>query len=262
MRILFLGDIVSRLGRKAVRKFLPKLRKADNVDLAIGNVENLAGGRGATKETIEEVLSFGLDYCTSGDHIFALSSFRNQIDSLPVLRPANYPQDVPGKGYAILDLGSQQILLINLLGLSVGRENVNCPFRAADKIVSEKGDQAAAIVVDFHSENTSERRALGFYLDGRVSAVLGTHSHIPTADAQILPQGSAYVSDVGMCGPLNSVLGVEKEIIIERFKYPYHRRFEWVKSGPAKLNSVLIDIGKDGLAQKIERRDKFLFEET
>ncbi len=237
---------------------MPNLRKVDNVDLAIGNVENLAGGRGVTRETVEEVLSSGLDYCTSGDHIFAISTFRNEIESLPVLRPANYPSDVPGKGFAVLDLGSQKVLLINLLGLSVGEENINCPFRTADEIISQHRKNVSAIIVDFHAENTSERRALGFYLDGRVSAVLGTHSHIPTADAQILPQGSAYVSDVGMCGPRDSVLGVKKEIIIERFKYPYYQRFEWVKKGPAKLNSVLVKIGKNGLAESIKRVDKDL----
>ncbi len=262
MRILFLGDIVSRLGREVVRKSLPKLRKADNVDLAIGNVDNLAGGRGATKETVEEVLSYGLDFCTSGDHVFDIDAFRGEIGELPVLRPANYPEDIPGKGYEILDFGSQRVLLINLLGLSISGENINCPFRIADAIISKYSREVTATIVDFHAENTSERRAFGFYLDGRVSAVLGTHSHIPTADAQILPQGSAYVSDVGMCGPLHSVLGVEKEIIIERFKYPYQRRFEWVKQGAAKLNSVLVEVGEDGLARKIERRDKVLLKEN
>ncbi len=256
MKILFIGDIVSRLGREVIRKSLPKIRKGDNVDLTVGNVENLAGGRGATRATVEEILSYGVDYCTSGDHIFAIDEFKQDIEELPVLRPANYPEDIPGKGFEILDLGSESVLLIDLLGLSVGEENVECPFRTADKILAQYADEVSAIVVEFHSENTSERRAMGFYLDGRVGAVLGTHTHIPTADAQILPQGTAYVSDIGMCGPRDSVLGVKKEIIIERYKYPYGRRFEWVKEGPAKLNSVLVEIGKDGLAKSIGRVDK------
>ncbi len=239
-----------------IRKSLPKIRKSDNVDLAVGNVENLAGGRGATRSTVEEILAYGVDYCTSGDHIFAIEEFKDDIEDLPVLRPANYPEDVPGKGFEVLDLGSQKILLINLLGLSVGEENVLCPFRTADRILAQNADGASTVVVEFHSENTSERRAMGFYLDGRVGAVVGTHTHIPTADAQILPRGTAYVSDIGMCGPRDSVLGVKKEIIIERYKYPYGRRFEWVKKGPAKFNSVLVEIGDGGLAKSIKRVDK------
>lgn len=256
MKILFIGDIVSRLGRETIRKSLPKIRKGDNVDLAVGNVENLAGGRGATRATVEEVLSYGLDYCTSGDHIFAIEEFKQDIEELPVLRPANYPDDIPGRGFEILDLGSESVLLIDLLGLSVGEENIECPFRTADKILAQHADNVSATVVEFHAENTSERRAMGFYLDGRVAAVLGTHTHIPTADDQILPQGTAYVSDIGMCGPRDSVLGVKKEIIIERYKYPYGRRFEWVKEGPAKFNSVLVEIGENRLAKRIERVDR------
>ena len=256
MRILFIGDIVSRLGRTVVGSLLPNLRRSDRVDLVVANVENLAGGRGATRETVEEVLGYGIDFCTSGDHIFFFPEFREEIENLPVLRPANYPEDVPGKGFEILDLGKEQVLLVNLLGLSVGSENVTCPFRTADRLLTEYGGKVQVALVDFHAEKTSERRAMGFYLDGRVSAVLGTHTHVPSADAQVLSQGTAYVTDVGMCGAKDSVLGVEKEIIIERFKYPYRKRFEWVKTGAAVFNSVLVEVGKDGKAVSIERVDK------
>ena len=258
MRILFIGDIVSRLGRVAVGSFLPSLKKSDRVGLVVANVENLAGGRGATREKVEEVMGCGVDFCTSGDHIFFLPKFRDEIEHLPVLRPANYPEDLPGKGFEILDLGREKVLLVNLLGTSVGGENVACPFRAIDRILAEWGPGVDATIVDFHADNTSERRALGFYLDGRVTAVFGTHTHVPSADAQILPRGTAYVTDVGMCGAQNSVLGVKKEIIIERFKYPYRQRFEWVKKGPAVFNSVLVEVGEDGLAQSINRIDRIL----
>ena len=255
LRILFIGDIVSRLGREVIRKSLPKIRKGDNVDLAVGNVENLAGGRGTTRSTVEEILSAGVDYCTSGDHIFAIDEFKDDIEDLPVLRPANYPEDIPGKGFEVLDLGSETVLLINILGLSIGEENIACPFRTVDRLLTQHASDVSTVVVEFHAEKTSERRAMGFYLDGRVAALVCTHTHIPTADAQILPQGTAYVSDIGMCGPRDSVLGVKKEIIIERYKYPYGRRFEWVKEGPAKFNSVLVEINDKGVAKSIKRID-------
>lgn len=258
MRILFIGDIVSRLGRSAVASLLPSFKKSDSIDLVIANVENLAGGRGATREKVEEVLGYGVDFCTSGDHIFYFEQFREEIEDLPVLRPANYPDDVPGRGCEILDLGSGRVLLINLLGLSVAEGSVACPFRTIDRILAEHGDGAQVVIVDFHAEATSERRAMGFYLDGRVSAVLGTHTHVPSADAQILPQGTAYITDVGMCGARDSVLGVDKEIIIERFKYPYRRRFEWIKEGPAVFNAVLVEIGENGRAVRITRKDREL----
>ena len=258
MRILFIGDVVSRLGRRAVTSFLPTLKKGDSISLVVANVENLAGGRGATREKVEEVLNYGVDYCTSGDHIFYLKAFREEIEELPVLRPANYLDDIPGRGFEVLDLGKNKVLLINLLGLSIAGENVACPFRTVDRILEEHGSDVQTIVVDFHSENTSERRAMGFYLDGRISAMVGTHTHVPSADAQILPNGTAYVTDLGMCGARDSVLGVDKDIIIERYKYPYRQRFEWVKTGPAVFNSVLVEIGEDGKAVGIERVDREL----
>ena len=155
-------------------------------------------------------------------------------------------------------MGKNKVLLINLLGLSIAGENVACPFRTVDRILEEHGSDVQTIVVDFHSENTSERRAMGFYLDGRISAMVGTHTHVPSADAQILPNGTAYVTDLGMCGARDSVLGVDKDIIIERYKYPYRQRFEWVKTGPTVFNSVLVEIGEDGKAVGIERVDREL----
>ncbi|MFW6109859.1 MAG: TIGR00282 family metallophosphoesterase [Patescibacteria group bacterium] len=255
MNFLFIGDIVSRLGREAVESFLPKIKKSDSINLAVGNIENLANGRGATENTVQEILSYGIDYCTSGDHIFFREDFLNAMDKYPVLRPANYPGNMPGKGFGFIEREEKNVLLLNLLGVSVAGGNVDCPFRTADKIIAEHGERADYIFVDFHAENTSERRALGFYLDGRVTGVLGTHTHVPSADEQILPKGTAYVTDLGMCGPRDSVLGVKKEIIVERFKYPYRRRFEWVKEGPAVFNSVLINAEENCLATRIERVD-------
>lgn len=256
MKILFIGDIVSHLGRTTVASLLPKIKKSDSVDLVIANVENLAGGRGATQETVQEMIDSGVDYGTSGDHIFFLEEFCEEIESVPVLRPANYPEDVPGSGYAVIDTGKEKVLLINLLGSSVNASGASCPFRTADQILAELGSEVAATIIDFHAEGTSEKRALGFYLDGRVTAVLGTHTHVPTADAQILPQGTGYVTDVGMCGAKNSVLGVKTETIIDRFKSPYRKPFEWVRDGPAVFNAVLIETDKAGKTIKIERRDQ------
>jgi len=259
MRILFIGEIVGKLGRRTVERVLPNLRKDANISVVFGNCENIAHGKGATKATLEEVQSYGVDAFTSGNHIF----WRREIfevfdaDTPPVIRPANYPDDVPGKGFRVIDLGKNgRILLINLLGRTNFAEAVFCPFRTVDKILKDFEDEHfAAVVVDFHAEATSERVAMGWYLDGRVTAVVGTHTHVPSADAWVMPRGTAYVTDVGMVGARHSVLGVEPEIIINKLKNPQPQRFEWVEKGPAVFNSVLVEI-EDGKAKSIKRIDK------
>lgn len=258
MKILFIGDIVGKLGRQTVGKVLPTLKKDDNINLVIANAENLAHGRGATKEKIDEVQTYGINYFTSGNHIFWQRKLLDEINSLPVLRPANYPEDLPGKGYAVIDLGRQgRVLLINLSGIANVKGPVYCPFRTVDRVLEESSEEDfKAIIVDFHAEFTSEKVAMGWYLDGRVSLVVGTHTHVPTADMRILPRGTAYVTDVGMVGARDAVLGVEKEIIIRSQMNPLPERFEWVEEGPAVFNSVLVEIGKDGKAKRIKRVDK------
>lgn len=261
MRILFIGEIVGKLGRRAVGGVLPSLRESANISVVLANAENIAHGKGATTATLEEVQGYGVDAFTGGDHIFWCEKAFEELDkSDPLLiRPANYPKDVPGKGFKVVDLGKDgRILLINLLGTTFIDQPAFCPFRTADKILKNFAKQSfSAIVVDFHAEATSEKAALGWYLDGRVSAVVGTHTHVPTADAKILPKGTAFVSDVGMVGARDSVLGVEPEIIIQKLKSPLPQKFEWAETGPAVFSSVLIEV-EGGRARDIKRIDKII----
>lgn len=262
MKILFIGDVCGEPGRKTVAQILPKLRAKHRIDLIIANAENVAHGRGVTRRTAEELLSSGIDFMTSGDHVFNVERFLDDLDdpNLPLIRPANYPEDIPGRGYDVIDLGAKgQILVINLQGLSFMHENlVTCPFRKIDEIL-EKTEKLnpTATIIDFHGEATADKIAFGHYVDGRVSAVFGTHTHVPTADARILEKGTGYVTDAGMVGPLNSVLWVKKDIAIRFQKYPYRTRFEIEESGPMVFNSVLIEVGSKGFVEKIERVDKF-----
>ncbi|MBM4401826.1 MAG: YmdB family metallophosphoesterase [Candidatus Cloacimonetes bacterium] len=255
MRILFLGDIVGKVGRETVKKVLPELRKKHQVDFVFANGENLAGGRGVTAATIDEMLACGIDYFTSGNHVFFREGFAEILgdESMRILRPANYPEDVPGRGFVNLD----KLLLINLIGTTWMEGPAACPFRTVDEILNHLPltTYQIPVIVDFHAEATSERQAMGFYLDGRVSAVIGTHTHVPSADAKILSNGTGFVTDVGMVGALNSVLGVIPEKIIEKQKFPYPVRFEWVKKGPAVFNSVLLSLDAQGKTNDIKRLD-------
>lgn len=264
MKILFFGDIIGAPGRKALAKILPAWREKYSPDLAVANGENIAHGKGVTERTFQELLAAGIDAVTSGNHIWnhkeAISLLENK--KLPLLRPHNFPPNLPGRGYMEIEAGVTRVLIINLIGRVFMHSHYDDPFRAADEILRERhlngsDDEAAekygAIIVDWHAEATSEKAALGWYLDGRVSAVLGTHTHVPTADAKILPKGTAFVSDVGMVGPENSIIGVEKEPILEGFLKQIKVKAD-VASGPVEVNAVLVEIDfKTGLAVKIER---------
>jgi len=246
MRILFVGDIVGKPGRTLVKDLLPDLRKSENVDIVLANADNLAHGRGATKDTVNELLGYGVDFFTGGDHIFHHKDFENDIEDLPVLRAANYPGDVPGNGYKVLDLGEKgSILVISLLGrVSFGGSSVylNDPFRTANSILEEFSSEKRLIkFIDFHAEATSEKNALGFYLDGRVDGVVGTHTHIPTCDTRVLPLGTMFVTDVGMTGNIDSVLGVKSENILDLFLTARSQKFEWEDTGAKAFRSVLLD---------------------
>ncbi len=263
MNILFIGDIVGRLGRVTVAEILPSLKKRDNIGLVIANGENLAHGRGVNRRVLEEVKESGVDFFTSGDHIFDKEDFKNEIEYLPILKPANFPTSQPGFGYYPLDLKEKgRFLIISLVGrtfIEYRDFEVASPFTTVDKILDEyKDEKLTGILVDFHAEATSEKVAMGWYLDGRVSAVLGTHTHVPTADFRVLPKGTAFVSDVGMVGARDGVLGVKKEIIVNRFLNPEIREsFEWVEKGPTVFNSVLVEIDeKNGKAKSIRRVDE------
>ncbi|MFZ5424740.1 MAG: TIGR00282 family metallophosphoesterase [Patescibacteria group bacterium] len=257
MKLLFIGDIVAKPGRQVVSAVLPDILASDNIDLVIANAENLAHGRGATEELIIELKNIGIDYFTGGDHIFWQRDFETVIDKLPVLRPANYPDPVPGKGYNVIDLDNgEKVLLINVMGrtsFSSTNSYLNDPFRTVDTILEETAPLDVVYkIVDFHAEATSEKQALAFYLDGRVTAVFGTHTHVPTCDQRVLPKGTLAVTDVGMSGSIDSVIGVKKDIIIDLCLSARNQRFEWETSGALAFRSVLIDT--DGLS--IKRIDK------
>ena len=244
-----IGDVIGRPGRGALHKLLPGLRQQYELDLLIANAENAAGGFGLTLVTAKELLDAGIDVLTSGNHIWAQKEFIPYLDrQMPILRPLNYPPGVPGRGYII----NKQAMVVNLIGRTF-ISDFDCPFRAMDKLLAELEHKPPVIIVDFHAEATSEKVAMGRYLDGRVSAVLGTHTHVGTTDAQILPQGTAYVSDIGMTGPIDSVIGMETEAVIQRFltRIPHHFS---VAKGRTMFNAVLVRVDENsGKAITIDR---------
>jgi len=257
LKILFLGDIFAKIGRQAVIKALPKLKKEYDPDLIIANAENLAHGQGVTEATLREMQNAGIDYFTSGNHVWKKNDayiIMNKKDS-PLIRPANYPENTPGHGEKIIQVGVKNILIINLIGRVFFRENFDDPFRSVDKILDKhKNRDLAAIIVDFHAEATSEKRAMGFYLDGRVSAMIGSHTHIQTADDQILENGTAYISDVGMNGSKDSVIGLDKRIIIKNFLTQINEPGEIPETGLCQINGVYLEINpKTQKAAKITR---------
>lgn len=257
LRILMIGDIVGRPGRRAVQALMSGLREEYRPDLVIANGENAAGGLGLTRQTAEELLNSGINVITSGNHIWDQKEVIPFLDGeLPILRPLNYPPGVPGRGYLI----QGEILVVNLLG-RVFMGSFDCPFRAIDGLLAGPGPKPRAIIVDFHAEATSEKVALGWHLDGRVSAVLGTHTHVGTVDARILPRGTAYITDVGMAGATDSVIGDDREAVIQRFLTQLPHRLS-VGKGGLIFNSVLVKIDDEtGRAKSVTRIDREL-EET
>lgn len=249
MLILAIGDVIGRPGRRALQELLPDLRQQYGLNLVLANAENAAGGLGLTPATAKELLDAGVDVLTSGNHIWVQKEIIPYLDSeMPVLRPLNYPPGVPGRGYLV----SNQAVVVNLIGRTF-MNDCDCPFRAMDKLLSELGARPGVIIVDFHAEATSEKMALGRYLDGRVSAVLGTHTHVGTIDAQVLPQGTAYVTDIGMTGPVDSVIGDDTKAVIQRFltMMPHHLS---VGKGKVVFNAILVTVDEDsGKATSIER---------
>ena len=252
MRILMVGDVIGRPGRRAVRTLIPGLRREYKLDLVIANSENAAGGLGLTEETAGELLDSGVDVLTSGNHIWDQKEILPALDGdLAILRPLNYPPGVPGRGYLI----KGEALVVNLVGRTF-MGNFDCPFRTIDQLLEELTDRPSVIIVDFHGEATSEKVALGWYLDGRVSALLGTHTHVGTIDARLLPKGTAFITDVGMTGPLDSVIGDDIDAVIKRFLTQLPRRLS-VGKGGVILNSVLVEVEEGtGKARSISRIDK------
>ncbi|HHX96035.1 MAG TPA: TIGR00282 family metallophosphoesterase [Clostridia bacterium] len=252
LKVLVIGDIVGRPGRNAVKEYLQK--NGDEYDFIIANGENAAGGRGITPQIVYDFFNYGVDVITLGNHVWDKKEIIEFIEHEPnLIRPANYPPPTPGKGAVIVKLASGvKIGVINLSG-RIFLPSLDCPFRKAKKLIKELKKETSLIIIDFHAEATSEKVALGWFLDGQVSGVLGTHTHIQTADERILPGGTAYISDIGMTGPRNSVLGMKKEAIIERFLTQMPIRFE-VAGGETIFNAVSLNLEiQSGKCTKIKR---------
>lgn len=252
MKILFIGDIVGKPGRETIAALLGQIKSEFGVDLVIANAENAAGGSGITASVANELFSQGIDVLTSGDHIFKRKEAFDIVQHPKILRPANLPENVPGKGFLLLKCREEEIAVINLQG-RVFMNPIDCPFRSVRDILAGLKQTTKIIIVDIHAEATSEKIALGWFLDGKASAVLGTHTHVQTADEGILPEGTAFITDVGMTGSCASVIGRKKEQIIERFLSTLPSRFE-LATGDEQLQGAVVDIDeKSGKARRIER---------
>ena len=254
MQILFIGDIVGRPGRRVVRELLPGVVKEHGVELVIANAENAAAGFGITRDTVDELLECGIHLFTTGNHVWDKREVLGFIDEYPtLLRPANYPEGCPGIGHTVVKTAAgTPVAVVNLAG-RVFMHPSDCPFRTAQALVEKIRRETPIILVDIHAEATSEKQALGWFLDGKVSAVLGTHTHVQTADEVVLPGGTAYLSDAGMTGPHNSIIGIEKEMIIERFLTGMPCRFE-VARGDVRLQGAVVDVDpQTGRARSIKR---------
>ena len=254
MHILFIGDIFASPGRHIVADHLQDIKETNHIDLAIANAENAAGGFGITPSIAEELFSLGLDVLTSGNHIWDKKEIYDYLPRQPkLLRPANYTDDAPGRGvFVACSRQGIPCAIINLQG-RVYMPDTDCPFRKADQILRDLDPSVKVRFVDFHAEVTSEKVSMGWYLDGRVSAVVGTHTHVPTADTRILPGGTAYQTDAGMTGPYNSVIGVKKEVIMQRFLTALPVRMEPAKDTP-ELHSVILEVDENtGRAVSIRR---------
>ena len=253
MKILFIGDIFGSPGRRIVADHVEDIVRANEIDLAIANGENAAGGFGITPSIAEDLLALGIDVLTSGNHIWDKREIYEYLDRQPrLLRPANYPQG-PGQGVVTVKArNGVECAVINLQGRTY-MASTDCPFRKADALLSQLNPDVKVRFVDFHAEVTSEKTAMGWYLDGRVSAMVGTHTHIPTADTRILPGGTAYQTDCGMTGPYHSVIGVETDLILQRFLSGMPVRMEASKKG-AELHSVIVDVDEEtGRARAVRR---------
>ncbi len=256
LNILFFADICGRSGREAVFDRIYDLREEYNADVCIANGENAAGGFGLSRDTAYDLSRAGVDVFTMGNHVYSKKEIINLFDEYNIIRPYNLPKGDPGQGYFIFTAkNGEKLAVINLLGRLYMDLPVSNPFFAIDEVLEEIKGKAEHVVLDFHAEATSEKKAMGYYLDGRVSAVFGTHTHVQTADECILPNKTAYMTDVGMCGALHSVLGAKKEIAISRFTSAVYSRFEGAE-GERRVNAVFIKTNKDGRAEEIVRINK------
>ncbi|MCK5236353.1 MAG: TIGR00282 family metallophosphoesterase [Deltaproteobacteria bacterium] len=252
--ILYVGDVIGKPGRSALKAALPGLSLKYAPDLIIVNGENSAGGFGITPAIFNELLGLGVDVVTSGNHIWDKREIIDYIDTAPrLLRPANYPIEDPGSGVIVTTLMSSGVraAVVNISG-RVFMDTIDCPFRSIDKLLKDIREETPVIFVDFHAEATSEKKAMGHHLDGRVSAVIGSHTHVQTSDEVVLGGGTAYLTDAGMTGPVDSVIGIDKDIIIKKFLTKMPIRYE-VAGGRTQLQGVVVEVTEDGKASSIER---------
>ena len=253
MRILFIGDIVGKIGRNAISTYLPKLKQEYRPTVSIVNAENAAHGKGLTEKIYKQLLREGVDFMTMGNHTYGQREIYEFIDEAKrMVRPANFPSEAPGVGMRIIQINDIKLAIINLQGRAF-MQDIDDPFKKADELVKETQNVTPYIFVDFHAETTSEKNAMGWYLDGRVSAVVGTHTHIQTSDNRILPSGTGYITDVGMTGFYDGILGINRDEVIERFITSLPQRHVVPDNGRSVLSGVIIDIDKNGKTTNIER---------
>lgn len=253
LKVLFIGDIYGSPGRKAAKEMISQLRRETGFDFCLANCENAAGGTGITYVVAQELYKIGVEGITLGNHTWSKREVINFIDSdSKIARPANYPDNLPGKGSAIIQNSSGKIGIVNVLG-RVYMDSIDSPFKALEKEIENLKSSVKVIIVDMHAEATSEKAALAWFIDGKVSAVLGTHTHVQTADERILPCGTAFISDVGMTGPYEGIIGVDRELVMEKFLTHMPVRFETAK-GCVQFNAVLLDVDeKTGRTNSIQR---------
>lgn len=253
MRILFIGDIVGKVGRNAIAEYLPKIKKSYRPTVSIVNAENAAHGKGLTEKLYKQLLRDGVDFMTMGNHTYGQREIYDFIDDANrMVRPANFPSEAPGVGMRFIQINDIKLAIINLQGRSF-MQDIDDPFKKADQLIEEAKKETNFIFVDFHAETTSEKNAMGWYLDGRVSAVVGTHTHIQTSDERVLPNGTGYITDVGMTGYYDGILGINRDEVIERFITSLPRRHVVPDDGRSVLSGVIIDLDKDGKTKQIER---------
>lgn len=251
MRILFIGDIVGSQGRHMVQEHLGRLVDEKKIDFVIANGENATGGFGLNQRSFRELADCGIDAFTTGNHTWDNKDIYNYIDKEKrLVRPANYPQGTPGRGWQEFRVGGRRLIVANIIG-RVFMQPLDCPFRAMDSLLRQFSVKDSVILVDFHGEATSEKLAMGWYLDGRISSMVGTHTHVQTNDSRILPKGTGYLTDAGMTGPRDSILGVERDIIIQRYLSGVSPRFE-IASGDLQFNGVIFQIGQDNKTEDME----------
>ncbi len=257
MKILMIGDVVGRPGRKILLNDLDNIKKELGADFVVANLENASAGRGITENNLKQLLNTPIDVITMGNHVFNQKETINYIDNYPMMvRPLNYPDHVPGKAFTVVERNGKKIGVLNISGQTF-MPDMDSPFDLSEKYMDEFKNQCDILLIDFHGEATSEKIAYGFKYDGVASAIVGTHTHVQTADNRVLPNGTAYITDIGMTGPINSVIGTKTDIVLEKFRTKIPQRFEVELAYPWKFNAVLIDIDDEtGMAKDIKRINK------